>query len=54
MAVVCVDYCSYQKFTKGKDVSGYHSTDLNCIFGERQKNVARTKQQSTDAVKLFI
>ena len=47
----CVDICSYQKFAKGKDLSRYHSTDLNCIFGERKKKVARTERQRTDEVK---
>jgi len=46
----CVYYCSYHKFAKGKDLSGYHSTDLNCIFGERKK-VARAEHQRAGKVK---
>lgn len=35
----------YQKFTKGKDLSSYCATDMNCIFGERLKSVTKTEQQ---------
>ena len=27
--------CSYNKFLRGKDISGYSSNDMSCIFGER-------------------
>lgn len=41
----------YQKFAKGKDLTGYHSTDLNCIFGERKK-VARAEHRRTSKVEV--
>ena len=52
--VIFVDFCSYQKFLKGKDLSGYHLTDLNCIFGERRKqNASETEKQRTADVRIL-